>query len=199
MPAANEATPTARPGYVRGLNYDHPGGLTIKVGRVQIEERNKDGNLVKVWKDGLAIAMYKDQPGIYYAENGRQLTEAHAAAAGFDIEKMRKLRARNQFMAQSAERFDAQNALSGERDVILSREGIQVVALGSDRHIIEDVNGPEPFNLTPNRYLTREDAMAEFARFFGEEPPVSDTSAGAGGAGQPASGAPQFRKASVAK
>lgn len=184
MPATTEATPNARPGFVGGINYDHPGGVVIKTGRV-LDPTRKDKHGDAIIVDGMGVCMYKDNPGIYFAENGRQLTEAHAKAAGYDVDKMRKLRERKKFMDASLARFDASNALSGERTVVASRDGIQVVDLGGGRHVLEDVaSGPEPYNLTPNRHLSREEAMEEFNRFFGEdaagEPSVD------GGAGNPA-------------
>lgn len=117
-------------------------------------------------KLGIDVFMYKDEPGVYRNAFGDEINEAVAKAAGFPVERLRKLRIRNERMAKAMAEIEADLDLDedvAERKVVSEKGKYKLVSLGMGRHILEDPDG----NTITKKHLTREEgdkllnAMAE--------------------------------------
>lgn len=137
---------------IGGIDYDR--GAIIK--------QSKDQTLPEV-------IMYKDEPGIYYAANGRKISVEAARLAGFDVNTYEKLRKRALFQKKSLEQWDEVNRTAqAARKVVFEKGGYRVVDLGLERHIVEDSDG---FLLTPGSHLSLAEAKRALELFIpvGEE------------------------------
>ncbi len=86
--------------------------------------------------------MYIDNPGVYINAFGNDVPEALAAGAGFDVERLGKLRVRHERMAMAKEAIEAELGMAeAERNVKLERAGFKLLDLGLERYHIEDPDG----------------------------------------------------------
>lgn len=53
--------------------------------------------------NGERVSMYKDEPGVYYGEDGQPLSEAVAERAGFDVRSLARERQRREDERRRAE------------------------------------------------------------------------------------------------
>lgn len=137
---------------IGGIDYDR--GAIIK--------QSKDQTLPEV-------IMYKDEPGVYYAANGRKISVEAARLAGFDVVTYEKLRKRSIFQKRSLEQWDEVNRTAqAARQIVFEKGGYRVVDLGLERHIVEDSDG---FLLTPGSHLSLAEAKRALDLFIplGEE------------------------------
>lgn len=143
---------TTQPGYVGKIDLDR--GVTMKQSYIS-ETR---------------VYMYKDEPGSFYDDFGRPVSEAVAAAAGFDTVALGRVKflqdKKNQFQAEiDAALKDAAGSLT-EEVVASSETGFTMLHLGGNRFKIVDVDGtmisPRPLNKEDAdrlfELLTQEDA-----------------------------------------
>lgn len=121
------------------------------------------GVIIKVVPSlGLDIFMYRDQPGVYLNAYGQPVSLELAAQAGFNVAKHTQQRTKQRLIDEFRRKLDADMKAELEatdKVVVLEREGFSLVAIAEDRHFIESPDGQ---NLTPGRYLTREEGEALF-------------------------------------
>lgn len=115
---------------------------------------------------GLTVYMYVDEPGIYYDVHGRIVPEGLAQMAGFEIDKLAKLRNKREAMAKFEKRLAQELALETEDDeVVIIQEGDwKVVALPMDRAKIVDIATGEAITAVP---MPRSDALVLLAHLTG--------------------------------
>lgn len=68
-------------------------------------DRNR-GALIRKHPAGMRVAMYYDNPGEFFDENGVQVSEEVAQRAGFDVGKMAKQRRKQKLLREFQERLD---------------------------------------------------------------------------------------------
>jgi hypothetical protein len=91
---------------------------------------------------GMDIFMYKDAPGVYLNAYGTEVTLELAKLAGFDVERLGKLRLRQERMAQMARQIDDELATAEQsREVVEELDGFKIISLGDERYVIEDPDG----------------------------------------------------------
>lgn len=127
-------------GYYGKLDLDR--GVSMKMSRLNPEVG--------------VVAMYKDDPGKYFDQNGGEVSEAIARLAGFDTETNARIR----FLAEKKAEFEREmeaeykKTIGRGQTVIETRGGFSVVELSNGRHNVIDLDG-QAINPTP---LTAQEA-----------------------------------------
>ena len=100
---------------------------------------------------GTQVAMYKDDPGIFYNMHGQQVSDNLAEAAGFDLVAMRHDTVRVAAMAEAMKRVDRQIAEAAAEVPIeheIKRAGVfSLWDYGHQRFIVkmgDDMITPKP-------------------------------------------------------
>lgn len=119
-------------GYVPGLR-NAEGLLVVAQPRAGLTRRFGIG--------GISVNMLNDNPGVWYDDNGRELSAEVAAAAGYDTEKLLKERDRLMALSVAQREIDRQFEVERERKVIKFRGGYRVVDLGLGNYNVEDMEG----------------------------------------------------------
>lgn len=127
---------TTQPGYVGKIDLDR--GVTMRQSFIS----------------AIRVYMYKDAPGEFYDDFGRSVSEAVAAAAGFDTVALGRVKFLADKKAQFQAEIDAElkkAAGSLTEEVVASSEmGFTMLGLGGGRFKIVDVDGtmisPRPLN-----------------------------------------------------
>lgn len=153
----------ARPSSERKIDYDRPGGVIIKF----------------ITDLGMEVFMYRAEPGVYLSAHGTEVPEVLAKRAGFDTERLGKLREHSRLVAQATEVYAKQldiNETKASKTVIAERDGFQVVLIGGVRY---GVFSPDGMELTKGMPLTEAVALELLDQLAGTPPPVD----GAGDSG----------------
>ncbi len=172
---------------IGGIDYDH--GFT---GVGAEKNRAPHGVIIKSLADQndkkktiMEVFMYRARPGVYYNAHGKEVHEALAKLAGFDIERHARTR-QHQLRSAAASAVIAQE--EGINDgvrrhiVVEEQAGFKLVDIGLGRFWVEDEHGP----LNQGTHLTKDMARIVFDACLGnvrkapEEKPVL-ASGGAGG------------------
>lgn len=115
------------------------------------------GCTIRFHPNGFRVFMYKDEPGKWFDERGEEVTDKVAQRAGFDVETLRRERAKREKLEQYRQRVE-QEFESKEQDVarLLSArtEGLEVKHIGAGKYAIHDAEG---VRLT-QRALTKREA-----------------------------------------
>lgn len=115
-------------------------GVTLR----QIVAFNDPSNPRKFEPDinygGMAVYMYKDEPGVYYDVHGKPVVEAIAKKAGFPTDKLAKAKRRRDAVAALEAQFRAElDADDQEEEVVLAEAGgYKVVSLPMGRAKVVD-------------------------------------------------------------
>lgn len=104
---------------------------------------------------GMDIFMYKDDPGVYLNAFGKPVPAAIAQQAGFDVERLGRLRNRKLAIQRATDAIGVEMDMvdKAARTSVYSAGNYRVVDIGAGRHQIEDADGN---NLTPHQTLTIE-------------------------------------------
>ena len=124
------------------------------------------GCLIRFTPEGIAVAMYYDQPGVWYNEHGSEVTPALAKIAGFDTIILLKERTKRERMAQAAAAVAKE--FEGEEpsdEVVKEKNGFKLVHIGLDRHNIVDPDG----NVLNKNHLTRAEGVKVLAALVPDE------------------------------
>ena len=118
---------------------------------------------------GMNVYMYKNEPGIYRNAYGAVIPETLAKEAGFPVEKYAKERVRRERVAAAMGAIDEElkEADAQSQNVVVERNGFQVVEFGAGRHNVKDPDG-NVLNTIP---LTKEVAEKLLERLVPEEVP----------------------------
>lgn len=130
---------------------------------------------------GFRVAMYKEEPGVFYDMNGEPVSDELAAKAGFDVETLRLERQKQEKLAEARKRIEEEYKTAEqdvERALDQQVENYEVRHVGSGRYAVFDQNG--------NR-LTEKPMSKSEAEDFVESVKV-DVSAGESDAGSDAGG-----------
>lgn len=109
------------------------------------------GCIIRQHPTGLQVVMYYDNPGVYYDARGLMTTDTLARAAGFDVAKQAKERAKQQRMTQLRRGLDAEFEAVEDRLARVASEGAgnaEVRHVGNGKYAVYD--GEEritPFDL----------------------------------------------------
>lgn len=95
---------------------------------------------------GMRINMYIDTPGVYFDEHLNPVPDDLAAAAGFPVEKHRKMAAKAAELAKVKKFLDEQYAIQDTRNILAERNGYILVGYDNGLATIEK----EGARLTPN-------------------------------------------------
>lgn len=132
------------------------------------------GCLIRFTPEGIAVAMYYDQPGVWYNEHGSEVTSVLAKSAGYDTVILLKERTKRERMAQAAQAVAAQ--FEGEEpateEVVKEKNGFKLVHIGLDRHNIVDPDG----NILNKNHLTRAEGVKVLAALVPDEAGAPETS-----------------------
>lgn len=93
---------------------------------------------------GMYIYMYLDTPGVYLNTFGKEVPETLAAEAGFEVDKYRKMRIRNERMAAAKEAIETELALQYEAkpEIIEGKAGeLHVELIGKTSAFVIDEDG----------------------------------------------------------
>lgn len=91
---------------------------------------------------GMDVFMYKDTPGVYLNAYGTEVSLDLARLAGFDVDRLGKLRTRNERVALMARQIDAELAVAEQsREVVEELDGFKIIDIGAGRYLIEDPDG----------------------------------------------------------
>lgn len=101
------------------------------------------GVMTKFHPTGMRVSMYLDDPGRYYDDRGDPLADEFAKAAGFDLEKNRKEKAKQVRMAAYKAELDKEYASAEESLAAeLSRNGgHDVRAIGGEQYALFGKDG----------------------------------------------------------
>jgi hypothetical protein len=92
---------------------------------------------------GMDVYMYADDPGVFLNAHGDVISDALAAEAGYDIEKLGKERVRKSRKQQALEMIDAE--LADDKDVkeevLEERGGYKMISTGLGRYHVVDPDG----------------------------------------------------------
>lgn len=114
------------------------------------------GVFLRFTHDGIGVAMYAEQPGVFYNEHGHEVSSEIAKSAGFDTPVLLKERRKRELMAQAADaaakQFDEGPKAS---EVVKEKSGFQVLHIGMGNHNVLDPDG----NVLNKTFLTREAAI----------------------------------------
>ena len=100
------------------------------------------------------VLMYKDNPGEYFDDNGTPVSDAVAAAAGFDVAALGRIKFLSDKKSQFQAEIDAELKKAAgnmlEEVVVSSETGFSMVHMGGNRYKIIDLDGtaisPRPLN-----------------------------------------------------
>lgn len=107
---------------------------------------------------GFIIAMYKDEPGVFYDVNEERVGQEAARAAGFDVDELSKERMKREKMAEARQRIEEQFS-STEADIerILNAQAssYEIKHLGSGLYGVFDQDG----NRLTNGSMTKDECQ----------------------------------------
>lgn len=106
---------------------------------------------------GMAVCMYKDDPGVYYAKNGIPVSTEWAALAGFDVEDDLKERSRRARRAAALAEIDKEFHVVPEGEIVEDGDDFQIVHMGRGWFDVLDTDGKRM-----NEGRLRRDAAAEY-------------------------------------
>jgi hypothetical protein len=107
---------------------------------------------------GIDICMYKDQPGVFMSMLGTPIQAQLAAEAGYDVERLGKEKLRRERIAAAAAVIDAEFRAETQHEVVNERNGVQMVAIGNDRFVLQDKDGMK----LADRHFTEPEARRLF-------------------------------------
>lgn len=93
---------------------------------------------------GMDIFMYKQKPGYYYNAHGHEVSEAFAKMAGYDVDRHKLERRRQEAIGAAARAYDSEQeklTQANIREVVKEKNGYKVVNIGHGRHLVEDPDG----------------------------------------------------------
>jgi hypothetical protein len=129
--------------------------------------------------------MYRAEPGVYLSAHGTEVPEVLAKRAGFDTERLGKLREHSRLVAQATEVYAKQldiNETKASRTVIAEKDGFQVVLIGGVRY---GIFSPDGMELTKGMPLTEAVALELLEQLA---PSSKVDGAGSDGSGERAAG-----------
>lgn len=99
---------------------------------------------------GIAVYMYKDEPGVFRSAFGNVISDDLAREAGFPVDALAQERRKRSQMAQAVKEIEAQynEASRSAPKVIMEREGWQLVSIGMGMHNVLTPDG-SAVNPTP--------------------------------------------------
>ena len=110
----------------------------------------------RIHVSGVAVYMYKDDPGKYLNAFGSEVEDELAKAAGFDVDTLGAARRKKERVAQAMSVIESEFAQDeGTEVVVAESQGFTVVSVGLGRHNLFD---PESNKLNSNP-LTEEEAL----------------------------------------
>lgn len=130
---------------------------------VPVEKRPRGGVVIR--KDpttGADVFMYRNDPGVYYSSNGIEVSPALARAAGFDVERLAAEKIKKQKMRDFEAKWNADIQVATRR-VVAKRGMFNLVDLGGNRYIVEDIEGQ---NLTANKQASTLEAGMQWLEWF---------------------------------
>lgn len=89
---------------------------------------------------GMAVYMYKDEPGVYYDAHGKVVPELMAQKAGFPTDKLAKAKRRRDAVAALEAQFRAELEADDQDEAVVLAEagGYKVIALPMGRAKVVD-------------------------------------------------------------
>lgn len=113
---------------------------------------------------GVDVYVYQDDPGVYLNAYGQPIDEAAAAAAGFDVVKLGKVKDKKERVAAALAAIDAEDGEQLEQTIVQQRNGYKLVSIGLGRYRVLDPDGD---NLTPKN-LTQQEGEIVFNQLVPE-------------------------------
>lgn len=125
------------------------------------------GVIINVHSTGMDVFMYVDAPGKFLTAHGKEVPDAVAKEAGYDVEKLAKERLRLDRKATASALIDKELAddKNLEEKDLKEKNGFRLVSLGLGRHNVKDPDG----NILNALPLPKESASKLFAAMAGEE------------------------------
>jgi len=110
---------------------------------------------------GIAVYMYVDTPGVYLNAYGSEVSPELALEAGFDVDKLAKMRLRQERIKAARDQIEAEiDALDdGDTKIVRERDGFTIVDIGLGRYIIKDPDGNALISQPQSRAIA--DALIE--------------------------------------
>lgn len=91
---------------------------------------------------GIEVYMYMDTPGVYLNAFEQPVSEKLALAAGFDVDKFRSARQRQERMAYAKQQIEKELAHGiPQKEPLLERKGWKIMVLGKNLHNVVDPDG----------------------------------------------------------
>lgn len=127
-----------------------------------------DGVIINVHPGtGMDVFMYVDKPGAYLTAHGRDVPEAIAREAGFDVDRLSKEKLRRERKAQAGAIIDKELADDANtvEECVDEQNGFRLVSIGLGRHNVKDPDG----NILNTSPLPKESALRLFKAMTGDE------------------------------
>ena len=101
------------------------------------------GVIKKINPQGVAIFMYRDDPGIFLSAFGTPVTDDLAATAGFAIERLSKARLKKERLKVAAQEVERQLAdeEKARNTIVRTEKGFSIVDIGLGRFNVRDPDG----------------------------------------------------------
>lgn len=130
------------------------------------------GVVMRNHRQGFKVCMYADQPGVYYTISGKEVPEAVAAEAGFNVSKLSMERSRREKLSQLQQQVDEEFGALAEGAAVFEAGGYAVVHNGDGGFGIKDPDG----NMLTDKSLPRDQAVTLAKQLANEEStPATET------------------------
>lgn len=134
-----------------GINVDrgYVPGLRNANGEIVVAQPNA-GVVHRFTREGIAVFMYNDTPGVFYGEHGQEFPPEMAMAAGFDVEPLLQQRQKQEAIGKAQAEIEQTFKETKKHNVKAQRGSYKLVYIGNGMFNVEFEDGalmnPEPLS-----------------------------------------------------
>jgi hypothetical protein len=127
------------------------------------------GAQIRYTAEGMAVYMLFRNPGIYLNDHGKRVPDVVAASAGYDVERLAKLRKLEEAKQSFARQMEAEFNTGQSHRVVAAADDYQIVECAPDLYNIVFVDGEDRTVLDVRGALSLEVASRRFTELTGGE------------------------------